>query len=142
MHAWMSLSHFWLAQQVRPAGRKKRGLDSFLLGMFLPSPPCVPPHLQTTHVKSMQTAYQKLKKKSKETNCALESYKKPTRDVHSIHLSSQSEREGTTGRKPCCSKEGMNRGAWTALEDKILVSYIKTHGERKWRSLAERAGEF
>ncbi|RVW52222.1 Anthocyanin regulatory C1 protein [Vitis vinifera] len=29
------------------------------------------------------------------------------------------------GRSPCCSKEGLNRGAWTALEDKILTAYIK-----------------
>ncbi|XP_042417551.1 transcription factor MYB1-like [Zingiber officinale] len=33
------------------------------------------------------------------------------------------------GRKPCCAKEGLNRGAWNALEDQILVSYINTHGE-------------
>ncbi|RWR95906.1 transcription factor TT2-like protein isoform X1 [Cinnamomum micranthum f. kanehirae] len=44
------------------------------------------------------------------------------------------------GRSACCSKEGLNRGAWTALEDKILISYIKTHGEGKWRSLPKRAG--
>lgn len=29
------------------------------------------------------------------------------------------------GRKPCCSKEeGLNRGAWTAAEDKILTDHI------------------
>ncbi|XP_074569048.1 transcription factor MYB1-like [Curcuma longa] len=44
------------------------------------------------------------------------------------------------GRKPCCAKEGLNRGAWTALEDQILVSYIKTHGEGKWRNLPTKAG--
>ncbi|KAL5559525.1 hypothetical protein UlMin_035736 [Ulmus minor] len=44
------------------------------------------------------------------------------------------------GRSPCCSKEGMNRGAWTALEDKILTAYIKAHGEGKWRNLPKRAG--
>ncbi|KAK2645003.1 hypothetical protein Ddye_020198 [Dipteronia dyeriana] len=44
------------------------------------------------------------------------------------------------GRSPCCSKEGMNRGAWTAMEDKILTSYIKVHGEGKWRNLPKRAG--
>ncbi|XP_011019362.1 PREDICTED: myb-related protein 308-like [Populus euphratica] len=44
------------------------------------------------------------------------------------------------GRSPCCSKEGLNRGAWTALEDKILMAYIKAHGEGKWRNLPKRAG--
>ncbi|CAN6294750.1 unnamed protein product [Urochloa humidicola] len=36
------------------------------------------------------------------------------------------------GRKPCCPNEGLNRGAWTAIEDDILVSYIQKHGEGKW----------
>lgn len=45
------------------------------------------------------------------------------------------------GRSPaCCSKEGLNRGAWTSLEDKILTDYIKLHGEGKWRSLPQKAG--
>ncbi|KAJ7963249.1 MYB transcription factor [Quillaja saponaria] len=45
------------------------------------------------------------------------------------------------GRRPCCSKdEDLNRGAWTATEDKILTDYVKTHGEGKWRNLPKRAG--
>ncbi|PSR96197.1 Anthocyanin regulatory C1 protein [Actinidia chinensis var. chinensis] len=44
------------------------------------------------------------------------------------------------GRSPCCAKEGLNRGAWTAMEDKILKDYIKVHGEGKWRDLPKRAG--
>ncbi|RHN64584.1 putative transcription factor MYB-HB-like family [Medicago truncatula] len=44
------------------------------------------------------------------------------------------------GRSPCCAKEGLNRGAWTAHEDKILSDYIKLHGEGKWRNLPKRAG--
>ncbi|KAK7388250.1 hypothetical protein VNO78_23061 [Psophocarpus tetragonolobus] len=44
------------------------------------------------------------------------------------------------GRRPCCSKEGLNRGAWTAHEDKILKEYIKVHGEGRWRNLPKRAG--
>ncbi|XP_062087805.1 transcription factor MYB15-like [Humulus lupulus] len=44
------------------------------------------------------------------------------------------------GRSPCCSKEGLNRGAWTVMEDKILSEYIRVHGEGKWRSLPKRAG--
>nr|DAD23874.1 TPA_asm: hypothetical protein HUJ06_025337 [Nelumbo nucifera] len=43
-------------------------------------------------------------------------------------------------KSACCSKEGLNRGAWTALEDKILTNYIKVHGEGKWRSLPKKAG--
>ncbi|MCL7050299.1 hypothetical protein MKW94_014422 [Papaver nudicaule] len=44
------------------------------------------------------------------------------------------------GRNPCCSKEGLNRGAWTATEDKILSDYIKKHGEGGWRNLPIKAG--
>ncbi|XP_021903055.1 transcription factor WER-like [Carica papaya] len=44
------------------------------------------------------------------------------------------------GRKPCCSKEGLNRGAWTAMEDKILIDYIKLHGDGNWRNLPKKAG--
>lgn len=46
------------------------------------------------------------------------------------------------GRKPCCSKDaGLNRGAWTPMEDKILAEYIEIHGEGNWRSLPERSGK-
>ncbi|RWW37662.1 hypothetical protein BHE74_00057191 [Ensete ventricosum] len=45
------------------------------------------------------------------------------------------------GRRPCCSKEGLNRGAWSAFEDRVLSEYIKTHGEGKWRDLPKRAGK-
>ncbi|XP_009362675.1 transcription factor MYB123 [Pyrus x bretschneideri] len=44
------------------------------------------------------------------------------------------------GRSPCCSKEGLKKGAWTALEDQILTGYIKTHGEGKWRRIPKEAG--
>ncbi|GMH17576.1 hypothetical protein Nepgr_019417 [Nepenthes gracilis] len=44
------------------------------------------------------------------------------------------------GRRPCCSEGGLNRGAWTAMEDKILTEYIKINGEGKWRSLPIKAG--
>ncbi|XP_047335316.1 transcription factor MYB1-like [Impatiens glandulifera] len=44
-------------------------------------------------------------------------------------------------RSSCCGKEeGLNRGAWTAGEDKSLTDYINAHGEGKWRSLPKRAG--
>ncbi|XP_040999528.1 transcription factor MYB8-like [Juglans microcarpa x Juglans regia] len=45
------------------------------------------------------------------------------------------------GRSPHCSKDqSLNRGTWTAIEDKILKGYIKIHGEGKWRNLPKRAG--
>ncbi|XP_052199862.1 transcription factor MYB1-like [Diospyros lotus] len=44
------------------------------------------------------------------------------------------------GRKPCCAKVGLNKGAWTAREDKILANYIKVHGEGKWRDMPQKAG--
>ncbi|KDP22654.1 hypothetical protein JCGZ_02496 [Jatropha curcas] len=43
-------------------------------------------------------------------------------------------------RKPCCDKEGNNKGAWSKQEDQILIDYIKTHGEGCWRSLPKAAG--
>ena len=46
------------------------------------------------------------------------------------------------GRSPCCSKEGLNKGAWTAHEDKVLTEYIKAHGEGRWTNLPKRAGIF
>ncbi|KAH7574445.1 hypothetical protein JRO89_XS03G0297000 [Xanthoceras sorbifolium] len=45
------------------------------------------------------------------------------------------------GRTPCCSKEGLNRGAWTADEDQILRDYINIHGEGKWRTIPKEAGD-
>ena len=45
------------------------------------------------------------------------------------------------GRSPCCSKEGLNKGAWTAQEDKILTEYVRIHGEGQWGKLPKRAGK-
>ena len=57
-----------------------------------------------------------------------------------ISVREKGGREREMGRKPCCPKEGLNRGAWTSMEDGILVSYIQKHGEGKWGSLPRRAG--
>ncbi|KAG6643895.1 hypothetical protein I3843_08G019300 [Carya illinoinensis] len=38
------------------------------------------------------------------------------------------------------SKDGLAKGAWSALEDEILVDYVKTHGEGKWSNLAKHTG--
>jgi hypothetical protein len=45
------------------------------------------------------------------------------------------------GRSPCCSKEGLNRGTWTAQEDMILSDYIRIHGDGEWKNLPQKAGE-
>ncbi|XP_010533040.1 PREDICTED: transcription factor TT2 isoform X2 [Tarenaya hassleriana] len=44
------------------------------------------------------------------------------------------------GRRSCCAKEGLNRGAWTAQEDNTLREYIRTHGEGKWSTLPKKSG--
>ncbi|XP_039127293.1 transcription factor MYB1-like [Dioscorea cayenensis subsp. rotundata] len=43
-------------------------------------------------------------------------------------------------KKGCCPKEGLNRGAWTSQEDKLLSDYIMTNGLGRWRSLPINAG--
>jgi hypothetical protein len=44
------------------------------------------------------------------------------------------------GRQPCCDKEGVKRGPWTAEEDKKLISFILTHGRCCWRAVPKLAG--
>ncbi|TVU04666.1 hypothetical protein EJB05_47796 [Eragrostis curvula] len=44
------------------------------------------------------------------------------------------------GRQPCCDKQGVKRGPWTAEEDKKLISFILTHGRCCWRALPKLAG--
>lgn len=34
------------------------------------------------------------------------------------------------------------RGAWSAEEDRKLVEYVTAHGDKKWRTLAAKAGLF
>ncbi|KAJ6856154.1 myb-related protein 308-like [Populus alba x Populus x berolinensis] len=48
--------------------------------------------------------------------------------------------EGEMGRKPGCSKDGLNKGAWTPLEDKMLMDYLKIHGEGKWSNIVRVTG--
>lgn len=45
------------------------------------------------------------------------------------------------GRRACCAKEGLKRGAWTSKEDDILAAYVKAHGEGKWREVPQKAGK-
>lgn len=44
------------------------------------------------------------------------------------------------GRRPCCSTLELKKGHWTSQEDKILVDYVRIHGEGKWRDLAQKTG--
>ncbi|XP_021726613.1 transcription factor MYB74-like [Chenopodium quinoa] len=44
------------------------------------------------------------------------------------------------GRKPCCDKEGLKKGPWTAEEDQKLIDYIQKYGSGNWRSLPMKAG--
>jgi myb proto-oncogene protein len=46
------------------------------------------------------------------------------------------------GRRACCAKEGVKRGAWTSKEDDILASYVKAHGEGRWREVPHKAGTY
>ena len=43
-------------------------------------------------------------------------------------------------KRPYCIGEGLKKGAWTAEEDKKLISYIHEHGEGGWRDIPQKAG--
>jgi transcription factor MYB, plant len=51
------------------------------------------------------------------------------------------ERASAMGRRACCAKEGVKRGAWTSKEDDALAAYVKAHGEGKWREVPQKAGK-
>lgn len=34
----------------------------------------------------------------------------------------------------------LNKGAWTADEDKTLAQYVAVHGPNRWKSLAVKSG--
>ncbi|KAJ6829345.1 myb-related protein Zm38-like [Iris pallida] len=44
------------------------------------------------------------------------------------------------GRAPCCEKNGLKKGPWTAEEDQKLIDYIRKHGHGSWRTLPKNAG--
>ncbi|KAE8712399.1 Transcription factor MYB59 [Hibiscus syriacus] len=37
-------------------------------------------------------------------------------------------------------EEGWRKGPWTAEEDKLLIEYVRVHGEGRWNSVARLAG--
>ncbi|XP_041029102.1 transcription factor MYB41-like [Juglans microcarpa x Juglans regia] len=44
------------------------------------------------------------------------------------------------GKPPCCDKDGLKKGPWTAEEDQKLIDYIQKHGHGRWRILPKNAG--
>ncbi|KAL4325161.1 hypothetical protein GQ457_11G023020 [Hibiscus cannabinus] len=42
--------------------------------------------------------------------------------------------------KPCCDKLGVQKGPWTAEEDKKLINFILTNGQCCWRAVPKLAG--
>ncbi|XVE58699.1 hypothetical protein DITRI_Ditri04bG0189800 [Diplodiscus trichospermus] len=44
------------------------------------------------------------------------------------------------GRKPCCDKQSVKKGPWTAEEDSKLVNFILTQGQCCWREVPKLAG--
>ncbi|KAG6637434.1 transcription factor MYB41-like [Carya illinoinensis] len=44
------------------------------------------------------------------------------------------------GKPPCCDKDGLKKGPWTAEEDQKLIDYIQKHGQGRWRILPKNAG--
>ncbi|XVF78035.1 hypothetical protein PTKIN_Ptkin14bG0095900 [Pterospermum kingtungense] len=43
-------------------------------------------------------------------------------------------------KPPCCDKNGVKKGPWTAEEDQKLIAYIQRHGHGRWRTLPKNAG--
>ncbi|XP_060209671.1 transcription factor MYB41-like [Lycium barbarum] len=52
----------------------------------------------------------------------------------------ENEKNIAMGRAPCCDKNGLKKGAWTAEEDQKLIQYIQVHGPGKWTNLPKNAG--
>lgn len=37
-------------------------------------------------------------------------------------------------------EEGWRKGPWTSEEDRLLIEYVKLHGEGRWNSVSRLAG--
>ncbi|RWW78059.1 hypothetical protein BHE74_00013737 [Ensete ventricosum] len=60
-----------------------------------------------------------------------------------MEMAKKTEIEGKMNKKK--KKSGMmawKRGAWSAEEDRKLVECVTAHGDKKWRTLAAKAGLF
>jgi len=40
------------------------------------------------------------------------------------------------------NQDAVNRGAWSAEEDQILINYVHLHGEGKWGQISRRTGMY
>lgn len=38
-------------------------------------------------------------------------------------------------------EEGWRKGPWTSEEDRLLIQYVKLHGEGRWNSVSRLAGK-
>jgi myb proto-oncogene protein len=39
-------------------------------------------------------------------------------------------------------EEGWRKGPWTAEEDRLLIEYVRLHGDGRWSSVARLAGVY
>ncbi|XP_059643329.1 transcription factor MYB35-like [Cornus florida] len=43
-------------------------------------------------------------------------------------------------RTPCCDKQNVKRGLWTANEDAKMLAYVSKHGTGNWTAVSKKAG--
>jgi len=49
---------------------------------------------------------------------------------------------GNMGWSVIIEEEGWRKGPWTSEEDRLLIQYVKFHGEGRWNSVARLAGPY
>jgi len=49
--------------------------------------------------------------------------------------------EGNTGWS-VIEEDRWRKGPWTSEEDKLLIEYVKKHGEGRWNSVSRLAGTY
>lgn len=43
-------------------------------------------------------------------------------------------------RPPCCDKQNVKKGLWSAEEDAKILEYVSKHGTGNWTAVPKRAG--
>ncbi|CAK9158002.1 unnamed protein product [Ilex paraguariensis] len=51
-----------------------------------------------------------------------------------------SRSSGASGKSGGPSRQVLKKGPWTAVEDAILMEYVKKHGEGNWNSVQRNSG--